>query len=136
MKVVAAILIFNNKILAFKRPLSENKYISLKYEFPGGKIEENETDIVALKRELKEELGIELINFNKYYETSFAYPDFEVNINFYLSKIKNLNFKLNSHIKYKLISINKLRTLKWLEADYAVIARLEKYGLNTLINTI
>ena len=54
---------------------------------------------------------------------------FEVNINFYLAKIKNLNLKLNAHIKYKLISIDKLRTLKWLEADYAVIDHLEKYGL-------
>lgn len=130
MKVVAAILIYNNKVLAFKRPLSKNKDISLKYEFPGGKIEERETDIGALKRELKEELNIVLINFIKYYETSYSYADFEVNINFYLSKVKNLDFKLNAHIKYKLISIDKLRTLNWLKADYAVIDHLEKYGLN------
>ena len=43
MKVVAAILIYNKRILAFRRPYQKNKpQISLKYEFPGGKIENNE----------------------------------------------------------------------------------------------
>ena len=40
MKVVAAILIYDKKILAFKRSYAEknNEQISLKYEFPGGKV--------------------------------------------------------------------------------------------------
>ena len=61
MKVVAAILIYNKKILAFKRPASKtNEHISLKYEFPGGKIEPGESPEGALIREIKEELSISI----------------------------------------------------------------------------
>ena len=58
MKVVAAILIYNKNILAFRRPYVKNdSLISLKYEFPGGK-KKNENEITALKRELQEELEL------------------------------------------------------------------------------
>ena len=128
MQVVAAILVYKNKILAFKRPFSNNKNISLKYEFPGGKVKRNETCICAIRREIKEELGINIKRFESYYETSFTYPEFVVHIKFYLSKVECLNFKLNAHTEYKLLDIIGLKTLDWLEADYQVITHLEKYG--------
>ncbi len=128
MQVVAAILVYKNKILAFKRPFSNNKYLSLKYEFPGGKVKKNETCIRAIRREIKEELGINIKYFENFYETSFTYPEFTVNIKFYLSKVECLSFKLNAHTEYKLLDIIELRTLDWLEADYQVISHLEKHG--------
>ena len=65
MQVVAAILVYKNKILAFKRPFSNNKNLSLKYEFPGGKVKNNETCICAIRREIKEELNL-LISLQLY----------------------------------------------------------------------
>ena len=55
-EVVAAIIFYNDKILCFKRGPHKYSYISNKYEFPGGKIKENETKIDALEREIIEEL--------------------------------------------------------------------------------
>ena len=55
--VVAAIIIHDSKILCMQRGISKYDYISKKFEFPGGKIEENESEINALKREIKEELS-------------------------------------------------------------------------------
>ena len=42
-EVVAAIITFNNKFLCIQRDLNKYEYISKKYEFPGGKIEINES---------------------------------------------------------------------------------------------
>ena len=56
--VSAAIIIENKKILCVQRNKGKYDYISYKYEFPGGKIEINESQIDALHRELKEELDI------------------------------------------------------------------------------
>ena len=59
LNVVSAVLIKDNKILLPKRS-SNLKNMPNKYEFPGGKVEENETLKEALKRELYEELSIDV----------------------------------------------------------------------------
>lgn len=59
LNVVAAILIKNEKIYLVKRS-SNLKDMPNKYEFPGGKVETGETLKKALKRELKEELSIDI----------------------------------------------------------------------------
>lgn len=56
--VAAAIIDSDNRILIGKRP--KGKPMEGYWEFPGGKIEENESPEDALKREIKEELGVAL----------------------------------------------------------------------------
>ena len=130
MKVVAAILIYNKKVLAFRRPYIRNdSLISLKYEFPGGKVKKNENEITALKRELQEELSLNIDNFKKFYFTSHDYIKYSVDISFYLNELKHLNFKLNFHNEYKIICIEDLKELDWLQADYSVIDYIQKNGL-------
>jgi 8-oxo-dGTP diphosphatase len=135
MKVVAAILIYNKKVLAFRRPYIRNdSLISLKYEFPGGKVKKNENEITALKRELQEELSLNIGNFKKFYFTSHDYIKYSVDISFYLNELKHINFKLNFHNEYKIICIEDLKELDWLQADYSVIDYIQKNGLrNNLI---
>ena len=69
-EVAAAIIIFQNKILCFQRGLAKYDYVSYKYEFPGGKLNQNEDPITALKREINEELKIE-INIQNKFKTIF-----------------------------------------------------------------
>ncbi len=129
MKVVAAILIYDKKILAFKRSYAKNNpQTSLKYEFPGGKVKKNETEVFSLKRELIEELELKVNNFKKYFKTSHNYVDYKVDISFYISYIASLNFNLNVHDEYKIVSVNNLKNLDWLQADYAVIDHIQKFG--------
>ena len=64
--VVAAVLITTeNKIILCRRS-NTSKYFPNKWEFPGGKIEKNETATMALKRELFEELKINVSVVNMY----------------------------------------------------------------------
>lgn len=56
-EVAVGILIRNNRTLVCQR--KETSRYPLKWEFPGGKLEEGETPADALRRELREELGIE-----------------------------------------------------------------------------
>ena len=65
--------------MLLKDPTSRNdSLISLKYEFPGGKVKKNENEITALKRELQEELSLNIGNFKKYYFTSHDYIKYSV----------------------------------------------------------
>ena len=128
MQVVAAIIIYKSKILALQRGFSNKSYISLKYEFPGGKVKKDETFLQALEREIKEEIDIEIDNPTLYFKSKFKYPDYDVSISFYTCQVKKLKINLNVHRDYKLLSIKNLREVEWLEADYNVIEFIEKKG--------
>jgi 8-oxo-dGTP diphosphatase len=56
-RVVAALIVHEGKILVCQR--TRHQTMPLKWEFPGGKIEEGEQPRAALERELEEELGID-----------------------------------------------------------------------------
>jgi 8-oxo-dGTP diphosphatase len=56
--VTAAVIIQDNKILCVQRNENKYDYISKKWEFPGGKVEENEQLEETIKREIQEELNL------------------------------------------------------------------------------
>ena len=74
--VVAAIIKKGDHYLLAKR--SKEKYMGLKWEFPGGKVEQNETFKDALSREILEELNVNIEIHNKVAEE--RYQDEEINI--------------------------------------------------------
>jgi 8-oxo-dGTP diphosphatase len=78
LRVVVGILIRENKILMTKRP--PGKSYQGYWEFPGGKLEENESSKEALVRELHEELGIKVISANLWFQHTHQYPDKHVNL--------------------------------------------------------
>jgi mutator protein MutT len=58
-RVVAAVISDGERLLVCQRPL--HKRHGGLWEFPGGKCEPGETDAAAAKRELREELGVEVV---------------------------------------------------------------------------
>ena len=59
-QVVAGIVIYQDKILCVQRGINKYKYISHKWEFPGGKVEPGETHEEGVQRELLEELNLQV----------------------------------------------------------------------------
>ena len=125
-EVAAAIIIFQNKILCFQRGLAKYDYVSYKYEFPGGKLNQNEDPITALKREINEELKIEINIQNKFKTIFFKYPDFEIKMHCYICTTNTFSGKLYEHIDYKLMEIKNLDQLDWIEADIKLVKELMK----------
>ena len=80
-KAVIGIIERNKMLLMSQRSLHQS--YSGYWEFPGGKIEENESYFAALKRELREELGINVTEAVLFLQHTHAYPDYQVNLMVY-----------------------------------------------------
>ena len=124
-EVVAAIIKVNNKFLCCQRNKNKYEYISKKYEFPGGKIEKNESKEEALKREIREELGLKIYIEKLVKTIEYSYPDFEIRMHCFLCSVDNFDIKLNDHISYRLMESDELHLLDWVPADLELINLLE-----------
>lgn len=127
-EVVAGIIFCDEHILCVQRPKSKLLYISEKFEFPGGKIEEGETNRDALRRELLEELNI-LTEIKSFYLTVVhQYPDFELTMHSYICDVKSKELTLNEHIDQKWLTIDELNQLDWAAADIPIVNKLVANG--------
>jgi len=72
-RVVAALIVQDGKLLVCQR--TRHQTMPLKWEFPGGKIEEGEQPRDALRRELDEELGIKAIIGDELARIQHEYPN-------------------------------------------------------------
>lgn len=84
-RVVAALIRKDKHVLITER--WPNKHMGLTWEFPGGKVEAGESDEQALKRELMEELGIEVKVGTCCFQTTYSYSNKEVNLSIYRCEI-------------------------------------------------
>ena len=97
-EVVAAVIYLENKILCFKRGASKFDYVAFKYEFPGGKLEYGESQVDALKRELHEELCLDVTVGRKLTTVFHEYPDFSIRLHCYLCVTDEFNGHLTDHV--------------------------------------
>ena len=125
LEVVAAIIFFENKILVTQRKFHKNSAFSNKFEFPGGKVEVNEDKVTALRRELLEELNLELTNFKHFTSYNYSYDTDKIKLHFFLLNVNELKLTLKVHKTYKLVTIKQLSKLDWLAADYKVVEMLQ-----------
>ncbi len=123
LNVVAGIIINEDQeILIAKRP--KLKSFGGYWEFPGGKIEQDETPFAALKRELAEEIGIKVITARPYHQLSYNYPTKTVVLNFWqVQEFLGLTQGIEGQI-VKWIKIHDLLLYKFMPANKEIILRL------------
>ena len=85
--VVAAIIKKDNSYLIAQR--NKNKYMGLKWEFPGGQVEPNETFHEALSREIQEELNIDINVDEKIAEEKYEDDQINIILHYYLCSEKS-----------------------------------------------
>ena len=124
-KVAAALVFDNGKIFATKRGDSPFPYVAHKYEFPGGKIEQGESGEAAVKRELKEELDMDVEVGGLYAKHTFEYPDFIITLSLYECEMRSA-FTLNEHESYAWIAPKDLDEKEWAPADADILGTLKR----------
>ncbi len=122
--VVAAVIIRGDKVLCTQR--NDTKYLPYKWEFPGGKIEAQETEKGALIREIREELSCTIEVNDKIIEVSHEYDFAIVNLTAFYCNIISEEIILNEHKKMTWARFDELKSLDWAEADLPIVNLLLK----------
>jgi len=124
-KVVVGGLIYQNKKILICQRKEEGDH-PLKWEFPGGKLKDNENNQEALKRELKEELNIEINEMIFFDEYLYEYKKLSKNLKLVFFQIFHFEGEIqnNVHQQFKWIDISKLGDYDFLEGDLKIINKL------------
>ncbi len=123
-QVACAIIENGGKVFAAQR--SATMSMPLKWEFPGGKIDEGESPEECLRRELIEELGIEVAAVQSMPQTTHHYQSFSVTLHPFICEITSGEINLHEHRAMVWLAVEELHKLDWAEADWPVLRKYQK----------
>jgi len=119
LKVTCALIIADRKLLITQNGFSSDH--PFEWEFPGGKIKAYETKEGCVKREISEELEIEVEIIEKLNPVIFDYEIKKVKLIPFLCRMKSGVIQLNEHVNYKWIELNQLSGIGFSGADKKLI---------------
>ncbi len=125
-EVTAAIIQHEGKVLIARRPAGDP--LAGEWEFPGGKIEPGETPQECLRREIKEELSIDISVGDYFSDSIYHYPTKTIHLAAYWSTWIKGEIELRSHDAVEWISISNLNQFNFAPADVPFINKLR--GIN------
>ncbi|MFT7267475.1 MAG: 8-oxo-dGTP diphosphatase [Porticoccus sp.] len=124
--VVAAVIWAKNKqILVTKR--SKNKPQGGFWEFPGGKIERDETPTEALYRELKEELAISVLEMKPFMKLEHEYPERSIILDVWIVEKFTGNARGNEGQTIAWVSVDQLNQYQFPEANRLIVDKLQTF---------
>jgi 8-oxo-dGTP diphosphatase len=118
-KVSCAVIIREQKILVTQRNVDSGN--PLKWEFPGGKQEKGETIEECLKREITEELDINLKIWEKLIPITHSYEFGKIQLVPFICSISSGNIKLKEHQDFQWVKLNQLAEVDFTPADKKLI---------------
>lgn len=130
--LVCAVIERDGRIFCVQRPDRGHPATALKWEFPGGKIEEGERAEDAIVREIGEELDMEIRVGATLKVVEHAYPAmgespaFSLTMTAFHCVATTADFQLLEHKDHRWLRIAELHTLDWAAADLPIVAYLQQ----------
>lgn len=120
LEVSCALIVEQGRLLAARRSSSMNH--AGQWELPGGKIEPGESPESCLRREIREELGIEIANLVALAPVEHTYPSQRhIRLRPYLCRWQSGSLYPREHSEVRWLTVSELLDLNWLEADRPVL---------------
>lgn len=123
-EVTCAVICRNGHVLSVKRGMEKPR--RGKWEFPGGKVHAGEEEADSLRREIMEELGVEIVIGERLIPVEHRYPDIQIRLIPFMVEIERGDIRLVDHIAMAWLPLDKLHELDWSEADLEVLSQLTK----------
>lgn len=124
--VVAAVIEHEGRYLCMQKPQTRYAYTSYHWEFPGGKVEQGESEPEALRRELQEEMDYDIEPQRHLITVEHSYPDFSLSLSCWLCTAQTTDFVRKEHADHRWLTPAEMQSLDWCEADAPVIELLYK----------
>lgn len=112
----------DDRVLAMKR--AAHKPLPGKWEFPGGKIEPNESAEEALIREIKEELDVDIYNLELFDYSITLVTDWEVELSCFSVQTNVFPTESTDHDEMRWMNKKDLVELDWSDADMPAVRKL------------
>ena len=123
--VAAAVILQDHKVFVARR--KDEGELALKWEFPGGKLEEGESGEQAAIREIREELSIGIAVQRHFLRVSHQYTSFFLTMDAYLCTIEEGTIILSEHVNCRWVDASELMELDWAAADIPIAQKLKEY---------
>lgn len=119
LKVTCAIIENEDIVLVVQR--SSAMSLPFMWEFPGGKIENGESEEECIVREIKEELNLDIEVSKRLNSSMFDYPNISIELIPFVAKQVGGQIKLSEHADFKYLAKDVLLKLNWAEADIPIV---------------
>ncbi|WP_140938295.1 (deoxy)nucleoside triphosphate pyrophosphohydrolase [Sphingobacterium lumbrici] len=122
--VSCAIIEHQDKILICQRSITMS--LPLKWEFPGGKLEADESKEDCLTREIKEELNIDITIGRELPMVEYRYPEFLICLYPFECTLRGGELQATEHAQVIWVDKAELSNYEWAEADIPIVQKLLK----------
>ncbi|WP_051210687.1 (deoxy)nucleoside triphosphate pyrophosphohydrolase [Runella zeae] len=131
--VIVPCAIFEKEGRIFAAQRSDGMSLAFKWEFPGGKVEEGESEEETLHREIMEEMSVEIEIGVRLAPTYKEDTHRIICLVPYICRIMSAPIVLTEHLQYKWVKIEEIYKLDWAEADLGVIQTFFQYRDSKLL---